>query len=122
MNKVVQIVIIVVCLAGAGYLIFNHLTSDSGSSADAPKTYIFQCADTNCANAWTWVAGAPTPGDLPEDTCPKCKTEWGMESAKCPSCGGMHSLVGHGGYQKNCPHCGDPMPPMAEQVEAMAGE
>lgn len=114
MSKPVQIVIIVVCLAAAGYLIFNSATKEGVQSE--PKTYYFQCANTACEAEWEWVAGGPLPpGTDDYMTCATCSTDMALECAKCMECGKLHPVVGHGGSQRECPHCGANM---LEQQEA----
>jgi predicted RNA-binding Zn-ribbon protein involved in translation (DUF1610 family) len=108
MSKPIQIVIIVICLAAAGYLIFNTTTKES---VETPaKLYHFQCANESCKAEWDWTAGQPLAnGSDDPETCPTCNTEYAVQCAKCDACGGLHPVIGHGGSQRECPHCGASM-------------
>lgn len=108
MSKPVQIAIIVVCLGAAAYLIFTNVNQPSTESPKA--VYHYECINDRCKHEWSWVAGDPLPGGVDHvEMCPQCQTEYAQQSAKCDACGKLHPIVGHGGSQKECPHCGASM-------------
>jgi hypothetical protein len=107
MSKPIQIIIIVVCLAAAGYLIATNVSKET--YVEPPKMYHFQCASESCKYEWSWEAGGSTETGLDPEVCPKCQTKDATQCAKCEACGKLHAVVGHGGSQRTCPHCGASM-------------
>lgn len=115
MNKGVQIAIIVLCLAGAGFLVAKQFTGEKPGSAEGARTHYYVCSNSKCKHEFTFTPGENI-GDREADTCPDCNTPGASEAARCPACGKLHALEGHGRYKPNCPHCGAAMPPLTEQV------
>lgn len=115
MPKAVQIVIVVLCLGGAGYLLFNYLNKPSPTSNEGTPEYLhFKCANPECGHGFTWKRGTDTGGrDI--DTCPDCGTPEAFRAAHCQECGLYQAMTGHGAYEKICPQCGAELPPIREQ-------
>jgi hypothetical protein len=115
LSKPIQIVIIIACLAGAGFLLYYNLSKPSPTANEGVPEFIhFTCADRKCGHQFTWEQGSDT-GGREIDTCPKCGTPEAGRSAKCQQCGHFQVLTGHGAYEKICPECGAELPPLREQ-------
>lgn len=114
MSKGVQIAIIVACFAAGGYLIFNTLTKERPGSAEGARASYYICVDSKCAKEYSVEPGQDL-GGRDAWICPDCGKE-AVDAARCPACTRLHETQGHGRYQANCPHCGEKMPPLTEQI------
>ncbi|MFG0241351.1 MAG: hypothetical protein ACF8R9_01060 [Phycisphaerales bacterium JB054] len=115
MAKPVQILIAVLCLGGAGYLIFNFMSKPSPTANEGTPDFLhFKCGNPECGLGYSWERGTDTGGrDI--DTCPDCGTIEAFRAAKCQECGHYQAMAGHGSYEKICPECGADIPPIREQ-------
>lgn len=115
MPKFVQILIVVACLGGAGYLLFNFMTKSSPTANEGVPEYLhFKCTNSSCGHAWSWERGTDSGGE-DFDKCPECGSIENPRAAKCQECGHYQAMTGHGAYEKICPECQAELPPIREQ-------
>ena len=109
MSKALQIGVVVVAAAAAAYLILTTLTGRSHAET-LDYNHYFICGDPGCGeefavdrDEWTGKYKLMVELSVP---CPKCGAGTSVEGYKCPECGRLHPVVGHGQSQPQCPHCG----------------
>jgi len=114
-SKPVQIAIVVICLAGAAFFLFNFISAEPANSEDGvPDEYHYLCSDSKCGNTFSWTRGEDLGGRQFPDICPKCGAPDGYQAAKCDACGHYQMVQGHGSYEDPCPECGADMPPLGK--------
>ncbi len=116
MNKPIQIAIIVLCIGGAGYLLYGFFSKPGPTANEGIPEYLhYKCANRSCGHEYTWQRGTEIADGGSVDTCPKCGTIEALRSAKCQECGLFQPLQGHGSFEKTCPGCGASLPTLREQ-------
>lgn len=113
MSKPVQIAIVVICLAGAAFLLINFVSkpkANAGDSITVMEHYI--CPNPECGHGFTWEKGMDLGGREFPDVCTKCGTYDAPKAARCDAdaCGHFQLLEGHGTFEDPCPECGADMP------------
>lgn len=114
MRKSVQISVIFLCFGASAVLLYRFFTAERPGAWEGPRMSFYLCADPDCGVEYAVRPGEDLGGREPW-RCPRCGSE-AADAARCAGCGRMHRLVGHGRYLPECPHCGEKMPPLVEQL------
>jgi len=112
-----MIVVIVVCLALAGVIVYKSTRRDTGIEAYAGKMTWMMCNNPKCGYTYQmdlkkyfeYVEAHVDPGSMqtPALPCPKCGEKSVYRAVKCPKCGKIFFMGSvANSYRDTCPECG----------------
>lgn len=117
-KKALLLVMVVVCLALAGYATYKSLTKNRHLYLEEYKdqTILLKCANPNCnhvfeTNRKKYYEYISEHVDRSTNTayglCPKCNQQTALEAIRCEKCGEVffYGTV-TGTYRDTCPKCG----------------
>lgn len=113
-SKAIQIVFIVACLGTSAFMLYRYFKTPDYAEFEGAHIHFYLCSNTECELEYS-VMPDDDLGQRDAFNCPDCASP-AADAARCPSCGRLHRLVGHGRYLANCPHCDEKMPGLVEQL------